>query len=207
MTRELGAKERRTEKRYFTSAAPAGSPRAMRRGGKSPVSLDGVHAGFGKRRTGCARTFGAFVTCAGVLTLSLPAGAESTMAERLRVQGGFITQARPRPAPRVDDVFIGAVPELALYWARPSGLFSLNYQLTGALHSLSGASEIANRLVLASLWDMTSRATLILSAEAAQTSFSNLLISRQAADSTVALFPPNSNRIFSARVNEGINYE
>ena len=102
-----------------------------------------------------------------LLTLEASAQAEVTVTERLRIQGGFISQSPPPPAPRLEDLFIGAVPELGVFWARPSSLVSLNYQLTGAFHTLSGASEIANRLVLASLWDVSSRTTLLVSAEAA----------------------------------------
>ncbi|HVH46050.1 MAG TPA: hypothetical protein VM925_27060 [Labilithrix sp.] len=145
--------------------------------------------------------------CAALLTLAGSAEAEPTLTERLRLQGGYFTEARPAPQPRIDSLYVAAIPELALFWARPSSLVSVTYQLTGALNSLGGASELANRLVVASLWELSARTTLLLSAEAAQTSFSNLLIARPAAASNVALFPSVANRVLTTRVVQGINHE
>lgn len=153
------------------------------------------------------RLGGAALSCAALLTLSASAGAEPTLTERLRLQGGYFTEARPAPQERVDSIYLAAVPELALFWANPGSLFSLTYSLTGALTTQGGGTELSNRLVATSMWDLSQRTTLLLSAEAAQSSFSNLLISNTAATSNVALFPSAANRVLTTRVSQGIGYE
>lgn len=139
--------------------------------------------------------------------LASNAAAQSVVTERLRIQGGYITEVRPAPAPRMNDLWFGAVPELGILWAKRNMLLNVTYQLTGAVHSLAGATEVANRLTLASQIDLSRRATLLLSAEAAQTSFSNLLVSRSPTENVVALFPAAGNRTLMARAFQGLGYE
>lgn len=149
---------------------------------------------------------GAIAICGALLTFA-PSAAAQELTERLRIQGGYITEARPSPTPRTNDLWIGAVPELALLWTNRNVSLNLSYQLTGALHSLAGATELANRVALVSQTELSRRTTLLLSGEAAQTTFSNLLVSRAPTDNTVALFPAPGNRTITARVLQGLAYE
>lgn len=144
--------------------------------------------------------------CGAILGL-VPEARAQVFTERLRIQGGYITEQRPPPQPRLNDFWIGAVPELSVAWMKRNVLATLSYQLTGALHTLGGASELANRVVFASQIDASPRTTLLLSAEAAQTTFSNLLFSRSPTENTVALAPSPATRTVSARVSEGLSYE
>ncbi len=135
------------------------------------------------------------------------ARAQPQITERLRLQGGFISEQRPAPAERIEDVWVGAVPELRATWLTPRATVTLTYQLTGALHSFGAASEIANRVLLTSAYELGPRTALLLSAEGAQTSASNFLIQRTAADNPVALYPAAGTRFITGRLTQGLRHE
>lgn len=129
------------------------------------------------------------------------------LAERLRLQGGAITEQRPAPAPRIEDLWVGAVPELSATWLMPRATVNVTYSLTAALHSLGSASEIANRLTLTSAYELSRRTTLLLSAEGAQTSTSNFLLQRPAAETALALAPAGGTRFITGRLTQGLQHE
>jgi hypothetical protein len=141
------------------------------------------------------------------LGLETEASAQPKIVERLRLQGGYITEQRPAPSERIEDFWVGAVPELSATWLTPRATVNLTYSITGALHSLGSASEIANRLILTSAYELTNRTAVLLSAEAAQTTASNFLIQRAAADSAIALYPSAGTRFITARLAQGLRHE
>jgi hypothetical protein len=129
------------------------------------------------------------------------------LTERARIQSGFITEARSAPAPRTNDVYIAAVPELALFWGNKNTLVGASYQLTGALHSLGGASEIANRVSLQLATALGRRTSLVLTGYAAQTTLNNFLVSQPAGGTTVTVFPSTGSRLITSGVTQGLSYE
>lgn len=159
------------------------------------------------RRTGRRPLALALAAASAFLGVSSHSEAQTTLAERLRLQGGFLTEARPSPAPRIEDVWVSAIPQISLTLNRPKAMFRVTYQLTGALHSLAGLSELANWLALAGAFDLSSRTRLLVSAEAIQTTLSNYFITRPAEASPVALFPGTTSRFLNARVSQGLQHE
>ncbi|MBX3259253.1 MAG: hypothetical protein KF782_06135 [Labilithrix sp.] len=145
--------------------------------------------------------------CLALMTLPSTALAQGTLTETLRVQAAFATEGLPPPQPRRDDVFVMATPELSYLWGKPDRAFSVTYGLTGALHSLGGASELAQRLTLAAAFDLTPRTRLLLSAFAAQSSLSNFLISQPASGTAVTLYPGLGTRLVTFGVAQGISHE
>ena len=145
--------------------------------------------------------------CVALLAFAPAAQAQPQIVERLRLQGGYITEQRPAPAPRVEDFWVGAVPELSATWLTPRATVNITYSLTGALHSLGSASEVANRIILTSAYELSRRTSLLLSAEGAQTSTSNFLIQRPAADTAIALYPAAGTRFITGRLTQGLRHE
>ncbi|MBX3199660.1 MAG: hypothetical protein KF894_16110 [Labilithrix sp.] len=145
--------------------------------------------------------------CLALTTLSQTAFAQGTLTETLRVQAAFATEGLPPPQPRRDDVFVMATPELSYLWGKPDRAFSATYGVTGALHSLGGASELAQRLTLAAAFELTARTRLLLSAFAAQSSLSNLLISQPASATSVTLYPGLGTRLVTFGVAQGLSHE
>lgn len=130
-----------------------------------------------------------------------------TVTERLRLQGAYLTEQRPSPQPRTKDVFVSAVPELSVVFDSPGSQIGLTYSLTGALHSLGGASEIAHRLSLQGSFPISRRTTLVLSAVGAQTSLSNLLVSQPANGSTIGVLPGVGSRLITGLVTEALVHD
>ncbi|MDF2694673.1 MAG: hypothetical protein K0S65_3056 [Labilithrix sp.] len=149
----------------------------------------------------------AVAICVALLAMAPSARAQPHIVERLRLQGGVITEKHPPPNPRIEDLWVSAVPELSATWLTPRATINITYSLTGALHSLGSASEIANRLVLTSAYELSNRTNLLLSAEGAQTTASNFLIQRPAADSPIALYPAAGTRFLTGRFSQGLRHE
>jgi hypothetical protein len=149
----------------------------------------------------------AIAVCVALVAVSGHADADPAVAERLRVQGAYVTETQPAPQRRVHDVFVSAVPELSLVWQSRGSVVNLMYSLTGTLHPFSGASEIANRLALLSSFSVSKQTTLNLGAMAAQTSVTNLFISQPATGSTIAVFPPAGARLITAQATQAIAHE
>jgi hypothetical protein len=148
----------------------------------------------------------AVAICGALVTLASNAGAQLALVERVRVQGGYIAETRPTPRSRVDDVHVGAIPELSLLWGAPTTQLSLTYAFTGTLHS-EYASEIANHLSLQGAFEVSRRTTLVLTGTAAQTTLNNLLLSQPASASSTGLFPTGGTTLLTANVGEGISHE
>jgi hypothetical protein len=143
----------------------------------------------------------------GALILRASSANAQELTERARIQTGFITEARSPPAPRTEDVYIAAVPELALFWGNKNTLVGASYQLTGALHSLGGASEIANRVALQLATTPSRRTSLVLTGYAAQTTLNNFLVSQPAGGTNVTIFPSIGSRVITSGVTQGLSYE
>jgi hypothetical protein len=149
----------------------------------------------------------AALTGAALLALSGSAEADPTLTERLRLQGGYFTEQRPAPQPRIESFNLTAMPELGLFWGWDTSRLSVTYQLTGALNTQGGQSELANRLILASQFDLSRRTQLLLQADAAETSLSNFLVTNPSSTSTVTLFPSVANRVVTVHAAEGLTHE
>lgn len=182
------AGERRSERELFTSGGGAGSPRTMVR-----VS---------------ARTRARPVAiCAAILAFAPSVRAQPQIVERLRLQGSFITLAPPPPAPRVDDIFISAVPELSATWFMRRTTVNITYSITGALHTLGSASEIANRAGLLSAFELSPRTALLLGVDASQTSTGNFLIQESPTTATVSVYPSAGTRLITGRLSQALRHE
>jgi hypothetical protein len=147
------------------------------------------------------------VTIGVALFLVAERGSAQTLTEQIRVQAGYVAEARPAPQGRGDDLFISAVPGLNLFWAGSNARYNATYTLTGALHSATGASEIANRAQIGMNYELGRATILLLSGSIAQTTVSNLLISDPSSSSNVVLYPGLASRFVSATVVEAISHQ
>jgi hypothetical protein len=145
--------------------------------------------------------------CVGLMATSLPASAEPLLTERLRLQGGYITDKPPRPASRLEDYWAGAVPGLNLTWLTPEAALSIDYQILGAVHSNGALSEVANFLTLGAVFTPSLRSSLFVAATGTQSTNSSFLISRPAGGSTVSLYPAIGSRLVTGGLSQGYSYE
>ena len=134
-------------------------------------------------------------------------GSNTELVERLRVQGGFITESRSAPTPRTDDVWIGVVPQLTLTLVARDFVATLDYQLVAAVHSLGDASEVANLVNASSQFDLSSRTRLLLSGSFAQSSLSNYLQNQPVQNRAIALGPVPGSRVITARLGQGLSHD
>jgi hypothetical protein len=158
----------------------------------------------GRRRRGLSQSL---ALGAALLAVSGRGGAQTVLTERLRLQGGYLTEQRASPAPRMEDVWASAIPQLNLMIMRPKAVFSVTYQLTAGLHSFAGMSELANWLSLTGDFDLSPRTRLLLSAEATQSTLANYLLTQPPGTVSVGLYPAAANRFLNARVSQGILHE
>lgn len=148
-----------------------------------------------------------------------PAHADPVVIERVRLFAGYLTDYRPRPLPRTYDPYIGAAPGLNVSYQSSNVLLSGDYTLSGALHSESGASELANLAVLAAGIDLSKRTQLLLSLSGTQSTLSNFLVNSPTTAATppgsvgttnpqaITVFPPAANRFVSGRFFQGLRHE
>lgn len=147
---------------------------------------------------------------AAMLCIARTARAEPTsftLSPRVRVQGGLITENRPSPAPRTEDLWLGAMPGVSLTALSRDLATTVDYQLNGAVHSLGGASEISNYVNVAAAYEATPRLRLLGSGQFIQSSVTNLLVTQGAATNVVTVLPTAANKIVTARVGQGLSYE
>ncbi|AKU98430.1 hypothetical protein AKJ09_05094 [Labilithrix luteola] len=143
--------------------------------------------------------------CGALVAMPATATAQDVVYERLRVQGGFTHEDRGAQA-SLDDVWLGATPELAAVFARPRTFSQLTYTLTGMIHTELPA-EIANRLTLGVSHEISKTTLVFASAEAFQTSLRNLLTSRPAAATELAALAAPEGTFLGVRATEGLSWE
>lgn len=151
----------------------------------------------------------AVAICAALLALSaavaLPkaARAQTTLTERLRVQGIYSTQTGSVPP---QDVAAQVVPELSLLDVSKRSQLRATYTFAATAHSTLPA-DISNRLVLTSAFDVSKRTSLLFSAEAGHTTVTNSLVLRSPADVPTGQVPLAIGQLFTSRVGEGVSWE
>lgn len=140
-------------------------------------------------------------------TLSSTATAQVALVERVRVQGGFLTEQRPAPQERIDDWHVGVLPEIALVSTTQRSEVSVGYAFSGAMHT-TYPNQIAHSLSLNGRFELSSRTTLLTSAFVSKTTLTNLLLTQPAAQSPTTLLPTGtSTDIVTATVGQGIAHE
>jgi hypothetical protein len=157
------------------------------------------------------RRASAFAVCAALLAGAPRVGAQE-LTGRVRVLGGYLTEAYPRPQPRLHDIFAIATPEVTLFWGTQEDRRNLTYSLTGALHTQGGMSELAHRLALTTTTRLGRRTVFNFAIGGAQSTLSNLLISTPFATGvgTVprgTLLPSSSYRLLGGNVSESLQHE
>lgn len=148
----------------------------------------------------------AVVLCGALLAVPSTVGAQ-VLTERIRVHGGFVTEARPPPEPRRNDVFVVAAPELSALYGGGTSTFRLTYSLTGALHSRRQSTELANTLTLDWAFEPTRRSIVMLSVVGTQSSVQNILFARPASAGAAEVVPGLGTRLLRARVSQRFGYE
>jgi len=150
----------------------------------------------------------AIAICGALLTtISSTAAAQVTLVERVRVQGGFLTEQRPAPQPRIDDWHIGVLPEIALVAATPRSEVSVGYGFSGALHT-SYPNQIAHTLSLNGRFELSPRTTLLTNAFLSKSTLTNLLLTTPTTQSPTTLLPTGtSTDTVTSTVGEALSYE
>lgn len=146
--------------------------------------------------------FGAFVT-----TLSSTAAAQVSLLERVRVQGGFLTEQRPAPQERLDDWHIGVLPEITLASVTPTSELSLTYGFSGVFHT-TYPNQTAHSLSLNGRFELSRRTVLVTSAFVSKTTLTNLLLTQPASRSPTTLLPMGtSTDVVTSTVGQGLAHE
>jgi hypothetical protein len=151
----------------------------------------------------------AIAICCGALvsTLSPVAFAQVALVERVRVQGGFLTEKRPAPQERLDDWHAGVIPELSLVSISPRTAVSVTYGFSGALHT-TYPNQIGHSLTLDGRFDLSPRTTLITSAFLSKSTLTNRLLTQPVAGTPTTLLPTGSSTdTVTATVGQGLAYE
>ena len=134
------------------------------------------------------------------------AGAQTGFSARARFLGGYTHQS-PAAFGSAHDLWAGVLPELSyLALDDPRGLLRFTYAFTGTLHTRD-ATEIANRLTVESAYELSSRTTLLLSAEAYQTSLTNYLVTQPVIDNPVVVLPSVNTRLLTSSLREALAWE
>ena len=138
-----------------------------------------------------------------VLATAAPGRAQTTLTERLRVQGIYSTQTGTVPP---QDIAAQVVPELSLLDVSKRSQLRATYTFAATAHTTLPA-DISNRLVLTSAFDLSKRTSLLLAAEAGHTTVTNSLILRSPADAPTGTVPIGIGQLFTSRVGEGVSWE
>jgi hypothetical protein len=143
--------------------------------------------------------------CAVLVVLPSTAAAQGGLTGRVRYLGGY-THETPETFGSSHDVWSAVVPEVSYLFVEPRWQLRTTYAFTAAVHTRN-PTEIANRLSVVSSYELSRRTTLLLSADANQTSLSNYLITRPLVDTTTVLVPSSNSRLLTATASEGLVWE
>jgi hypothetical protein len=119
------------------------------------------------------------------------------------VQGGYTAQRTA--GTDGNDAFLSTTPELAYLTGSPRALMSLTYAFTGTLHSAQ-SDEVANRLALATVFEMAKRTQLLLGAEGLQSSLGNYLL-RSPSDSTLSALPSARVQLLTLSTTQALSHD
>jgi len=145
----------------------------------------------------------ALLALLGLLTLASPARAQTTLTERLRVQGVYSTQTGTVPP---QDIAGQVVPELSLLDVSKRSQLRATYTFAATVHTTLPA-DLANRLVLTSAFDLSKRTSFLLSAEAGHTTVTNSLVLGSPANAPAGGVPLAIGQLFTSRAGEGVSWE
>ncbi len=141
------------------------------------------------------------------MTLSSTAAAQVALVERVRIQGGFLTEKRPAPQERLDDWHIGILPEIALVATTARSEVSVGYGFAGTLHT-TYPNQIAHTLSLNGRFELSPRTTLLTNAFLSKTTMTNLLLTTPTTQSPTALLPTGtSTDIVNSTVGQALAHE
>ena len=146
------------------------------------------------------------VFCAAFVAMPCLAHAQGELTGRVRYLGGYTHELPEIPDRSTHDYWAGVVPELSHLFAEPRWNLRTTYALTAMVHTRNPA-EIANRLTLISSYELSKRTTLLLSADANQTSLSNYLITRPALDTAAVVVPTSNTRLLTMTARQGLTWE
>lgn len=151
-----------------------------------------------------ARTI-ALATCAALLALPAVAQAQGGLTGRVRYLAGH-TYQDPEIFDSHHDFWTGVVPEVSYLVLQRRWQLRTTYAFTAAAHT-NFPAEIANRLTTVSNFELSRRTSLLLSADANQTSLSNYLITRPVTDTSALVVPPANTRLLTLTASQGISWE
>jgi hypothetical protein len=154
-------------------------------------------------RTRVVASCAALLTILGATSATRRAHAQTTLTERLRVQGIYSTQTGTVPP---TDIAAQAVPELSLLDVSKRSQVRATYTFAITAHSTLPA-DISNRLVVTSAFDLSKRTSFLLGAEAGHTTVTNSLILRNPANAPTSAVPIGIGQIFTSRLSEGVSWE
>lgn len=134
------------------------------------------------------------------------AGAQGGLTARARLLGGYTYQT-PAVLDTTHDFWAGVMPELSyLVLQDPRGLLRLTYAFTAIAHTRDPA-EIANRLTLASSYELSKSTTLVVSADVYQSSLSNYLATNPVLDTAVMVLPTFNSRLITSSGSETLAWD
>ena len=146
------------------------------------------------------------VLCAAFVAMPSLARAQGEFTGRVRYLGGYTHELPEVPDRSTEDYWAGVVPELSHLFAERRWNLRTTYALTAMVHTRNPA-EIANRLTLISSYELSRRTTLLLSADANQTSLSNYLITRPPLETAAVVVPTTNSRLLTATARQGLTWE
>lgn len=150
-----------------------------------------------------ARIAAVLVATAFLASSALPARAETTLTERLRVQGVYAHLVHQAPA---DDVAAQAFPELSLVSVGKRASVRVTYTFVGSLHSAT-ASDVANRVGLASTFELSKRTTMLASADAGHSTATTALLTAPPSAAPTGAVPLTLGQLVSGHVAEATTTE
>jgi hypothetical protein len=142
---------------------------------------------------------------AACLLLPSSAAAQGGLTLRSRVMAGY-THERPESLGSEHDHWVGTIPEVSVLFVEPRWLLRTAYAVTLAAHTRN-ANEIAQRLTLASSYELSRRTVLLLSAEANQSTLSNYLLTRPTGSTVITALPLANTNTLTTTVGQGIAWE
>lgn len=143
---------------------------------------------------------------AALLALPSLAHAQGGPTLRIRYMGGYTHELPAIPETSTHDYWTGVVPEASYLFDEPRWSLRTTYAFTAMAHTRN-PTEIGNRLTLVSSYELSRRTTLLLSADANQTSLSNYLIARPLLDTTAVVIPSSNSRLLTAAARQGLTWE
>lgn len=141
--------------------------------------------------------------CGALVSLPCASAAETGFGERLRLQGGYTNLTRLAPT---NDAWLGAIPELSYFVFEPRLSLRLSYSFGFTMHTALPA-EIANRLELASAYDLSPRTTALFTAGVSQSSVAQAFINSPAAETFFGAVPSTRTQLAAVSVSEATSWE